>query len=215
MDWRFKISIGFMLLLIASALMLGSDTPIIDPLLNFFLYSIPSNAAISILPHEPVLIFLGKTHAPLLLAIIASLGTLIAGVLDFYVYVPLLSHNSIQSVRNTKNFVKVTKWFSRQPFFSLVIAGMTPLPFFPFKIIAFSTNYPLLKYLSALLLGRFPRYYFLAYLGDIIHIPNWITLSMFVLMFSYIILTTLPNLRKFKTSKSLENHPKIEEVSNG
>ncbi len=192
MDWRFKLSIGFMLLLIASVFMLSSETPIIDPLLSFFLYSIPSNAAISIFPHEPVLIFLGRTYEPLLLAIIATLGTLIAGVLDYYVYVPMLSHKMIQSIHSSESFVKITKWFNRKPFISIVLAGMTPLPFFPFKIIAFSTKYPLHKYLSALLVGRFPRYFLLAYLGEALQVPGWISITAFLVMVPLLLIIGLP-----------------------
>jgi uncharacterized membrane protein YdjX (TVP38/TMEM64 family) len=59
------------------------------------------------------------------------------------------------------------------------VTGFTPIPFFPFKFLSFSLHYPLWKYLSALLLGRFPRYLLLAWVGYVIHIPGWLLIAIF------------------------------------
>ncbi len=70
--------------------------------------------------------------------------------------------------------------FARAPFIWLLIAGFTPLPFAIFKFLAFSMNYPLGKYLTALGLSRFPRYYLLAWLGHHFAIPTWGLIALFL-----------------------------------
>jgi membrane protein YqaA with SNARE-associated domain len=72
--------------------------------------------------------------------------------------------------------------FKRVPFLVLAASGVTPLPFFPFKAMAFAEHYPLGKYLAAIAVGRFPRYVLLAWLGVVIQIPTWILVALFAVM---------------------------------
>ena len=62
-------------------------------------YSIPANAAISFFPHEPVLIYFGKFANLWLAAAAATVGTVVAGVMDHTVFVPLLNHRTIQRLQ--------------------------------------------------------------------------------------------------------------------
>jgi uncharacterized membrane protein YdjX (TVP38/TMEM64 family) len=66
---------------------------------------------------------------------------------------------------------------------TLVIAGFSPLPFFLFKFFAFSVQYPLWKYLSAVMIGRFPRYFLLAWAGLALDIANEVLIGVFILIF--------------------------------
>ena len=50
-----------MVLLGALGVYMMFANPHVHPLLTIFFYSIPSNCAIAIFPHEPVLIWYGKT----------------------------------------------------------------------------------------------------------------------------------------------------------
>src|SRR5256885_12802827 len=43
-------------------------------------------------------------------------------------------------------------------FRSITLSGLTPLPFFPFKALAFATGYPLGKYAGAVAARSVPRY---------------------------------------------------------
>src|SRR5438309_10016324 len=71
---------------------------------------------------------------------------------------------------------------ARAPFAVLAISGVTPLPFFPFKALAFAARYPLGKYLAAIAVGRLPRYLLLAWVGYAVHIPAWLLVFVFVLL---------------------------------
>lgn len=143
-------------------------------------YSIPSNAAISVFPHEPVLLYFGKFADVWIGAAAATAGTLVAGVMDHTVFVPLLQLRSIQGYRDVRLYRKAIDLYRDWPFLMLVVAGLTPLPFFPFKFLSFSDAYPMSRYLAALAVSRFPRYLILLWAGAVFDIPTWILAVLFV-----------------------------------
>jgi membrane protein YqaA with SNARE-associated domain len=134
-------------------------------------YSIPANAAISFFPHEPVLIYFGKFANLWLAAAAATVGTVVAGVMDHTVFVPVLNHRTVVAYKDKKLYRRTIDYFLRYPFATLVVAGFTPIPFFPFKFLSFSIHYPLKKYLAALVVARYPRYFLLAWLYMIKALP--------------------------------------------
>ncbi len=93
------------------------------------------------------------------------------------VFVPLVTR--LQARRGTP---PLGGWFSRAPFAVLAISGVTPLPFFPFKAMAFAARYPIGKYLAAIAVGRLPRYLLLAWLGYAVRVPAWLLALVFLLL---------------------------------
>ncbi len=65
---------------------------------------------------------------------------------------------------------------------SVPVSGLTPLPAFPFKAVAFAERYPLGRYLAAVAAGRFPRYVLLAWLGLVMNLPNWVFVVLVLVM---------------------------------
>ena len=173
--------------LISLVAIISNSDEIIHPLWNFFIYSIPSNAAISVFPHEPILIYLGNSYDPIILAIIGTMGTIVAGLLDHLVFVPLFSLKSLEFMLRFKWYRRAKKWFNIQPFLTLTIAGFSPVPFFPFKILAFTSQYPLLRYIGSLVAGRMPRYYLLALFGGVFMVPKWILIFLTLIIFFYLL----------------------------
>jgi membrane protein YqaA with SNARE-associated domain len=163
--------------LVTAVLMLRDFRP--ASYLYLLFYSIPSNSAVSIFPHEPAVIFLGGHGSILLTALAATLGTLVAGYLDHSVFVPVMNLRSLGAYKDGAWYRRAATLFMRRPFLVLTIAGVTPLPFFPFKFLSFSVHYPLGRYLGALAAGRFPRYLALAWLGQVLQIPAWTLLAFF------------------------------------
>lgn len=149
---------------------------------TLFGYAFLSNVAMAIVPHEPVVLWYGARFGIWYTAIIATLGTVAAAWVDHRVFVPL-----IRKVQHTPFFAEGSiGWlrarFSKAPFVVLAVSGVTPLPFFPFKAMAFAEHYPLGRYLAAIAAGRFPRYVLLAWLGVVIQIPTWVLIALFVVM---------------------------------
>lgn len=152
--------------------------------LYLFFYSIPANTAISVFPHEPILIYYGTFANWWIAALAATGGTIVAGLLDHQVFVPVLNLKSVTSYKRSSFYKRATAIFMRYPFATLVATGFTPIPFWPFKLLAFSIHYPLQRYLAALTISRFPRYYLLAWLGAAIGIPTWVLIGIVAVIFT-------------------------------
>jgi len=155
-------------------------------------YAIPANAAISVFPHEPVLIYFGQFANLWLAALAATVGTIAAGYLDHTVFVPVLNHKTLVSYKDRVLYRRAIDYFLRYPFATLIVAGFTPIPFFPFKFLSFSIHYPLRKYLAALVIARYPRYFLLPLLGKVVHIPNWILFGAFLLVINLYLVKAVP-----------------------
>jgi len=70
----------------------------------------------------------------------------------------------------------------RFPFGAIALSGLTPLPFFPFKALAFATGCPAGKYTAAVAARCLPRYALLAWLGAAVQLPAWVMVALFALL---------------------------------
>jgi len=64
----------------------------------------------------------------------------------------------------------------------IALSGLTPLPFFPFKALAFATGYPIGRYAGAVAARSLPRYALLAWLGASVRLPVWLYAALFALL---------------------------------
>ena len=118
------------------------------------------------------------------MTLVALLGTIFAEYLNYMLVKLFLKIPKVDDLREHRTFKKATYYFLRLPFVSLVIAAITPVPFYPFRIIAPASEYSLKKYLMALIVGRTPRFYILAYFGYSVSLPNEIIIVLFILLFA-------------------------------
>ncbi|WP_419162991.1 hypothetical protein [Candidatus Palauibacter sp.] len=180
----------FVIGLVTSILMLRDFQS--DSYLYLAFYSIPANTAISVFPHEPVLIYFGKVADLRLAAAAATAGTIVAAIMDHVVFVPILNLQNIQAYKRKRFYRKAISYFMRWPFATIVVTAFTPIPFFPFKFLAFSIRYPMWKWVTALVVARFPRYYLLALLGATIAVPNWILITSVAVVFGLYLVKAIP-----------------------
>jgi ribonucleoside-triphosphate reductase len=148
-------------------------------LVFLFFYIIPSNSFIPF-PHEPAIIYYGKIFGPFLTTASATLPTLIACIIDYAVLTPVFSKTRLAKIKNTGIYKKTVYYFYKAPFITNFTAAISPVPFYPVRILSVASGYPLWKYSSAIVLGRIPRYYFLAFSGALLKIPNWFIVLFFV-----------------------------------
>lgn len=179
LDPRVWVMGGVMLALAIVALVLMLQDFSTSSYLYLAFYAIPANSAISVFPHEPVVIWYGTVGNIWWTALAASAGTLVAGFLDHSVFVPVMNLKGMTGYKEKAWYKKAARLFMKYPFAVIVVTGFTPIPFFPFKFLSFSLHYPLWKYLTALLLGRFPRYALLAWIGYVIRVPTWLLVAIF------------------------------------
>ncbi len=156
--------------------------------LVLFVYAFLSNVALAVVPHEPVVIWYGANWGVWSTAVVATAGTALASVVDHRVFVPLVGRVAMQPLFVSGMVGRIRRLFSRAPFAVLALSGLTPLPAFPFKAVAFAERYPRGLYVASGVVGRFPRYVLLGWLGFVLSVPNWVFVVLFLLML-------LPSLR--------------------
>ena len=153
-----------------------------------FLLTLPAEFIIAVVPHEPILFYFSKNYDPLIVTGVSVTGTLIIEYIN-YVLVKLFSRiKRIEDVKNHHMFQKTLHYFLLAPFISLLVAALTPIPFYPFRILAPLSGYSVKKYLTAIFLGRAPRFYILAYFGYIVRFSNTVIVVLFILLFIIVII---------------------------
>lgn len=175
--------------------------PEMHPQLVLFLFFIPSNSAISLFPHEPVLVRYGQLHPLLLTTTTATLSTMLAGYLDWHVFVPLLNSQKLSFYRTNRFYRFCIDHFKKSPFVWLLIAGFSPVPHAAFKFLTFSIRYPLGKYIASLAISRFPRYYILVWLGYTFSIPGWVLITIYIAIFALTLRQTIRGNQQLKLKK--------------
>lgn len=156
-------------------------------LLTLFAYAFVSNVALALVPHEPVVVWYGARIGPWSTALVATAGTVLASWVDHRLLVPLITR-ATRDRELPRPAAGLMRWFNRAPFAVITASGLTPLPFFPFKALAFAAQYPLGRYLAAVAAGRLPRYLLLAWLGAVYQVPVWLLAALFLVF-------ALPSLR--------------------
>jgi uncharacterized membrane protein YdjX (TVP38/TMEM64 family) len=112
--------------------------------------------------------------------------------MDHTVFVPVLNLRNISRFKEKRLYRASIRYFIRWPFATIFVTGFTPIPFWPFKFLSFSIHYPMWKYLTALMVARFPRYLFLAWLGAAFEIPNSLILGSFLVVILLYIVNLIP-----------------------
>lgn len=147
------------------------------------LYTILTNTYISVLPFEPFFFHYASQHDPLLVTLSAGLGALFSGTIDYATLNPLLHVGRIRQFYADRRIYKwAVRVYSKTPFLLIVFAALTPFPFYPVKFLALSTRYSMARYLTALLVGRLPRFYVLAIICHAVDVPFWVLALSFVAM---------------------------------
>ncbi len=161
-------------------------------------YAFLSNVALAVVPHEPVVIWYGAHWGVWSTALVATAGTVGAAWVDHRLFVPLLARVAATPAWADGAIGRLQDLFDRAPFAILAVSGVTPLPSFPFKAMAFAKRYPLARYLFAVAAGRLPRYLLLAWLGVVLRIPTW----MFAALFVPFVLPSLARMLPWKTRRA-------------
>ncbi len=146
-----------------------------------FFYIIPSNSFIPF-PHEPAILYYGKIYGAWVTTIVATVPTVIACYLDYAVLTPLFDRTRLGNIRQANLYQRTLYYFNKAPFLTNTIAALSPVPFYPVRILSISSGYSAWKYTTAVVLGRIPRYFFLAAMGDLFQVPNWFIGLFFILI---------------------------------
>ncbi|MGA1196713.1 MAG: VTT domain-containing protein [Candidatus Latescibacterota bacterium] len=151
---------------ILTAILVAGLVPEYRNLALLFLFTIASNNVIP-MPYEPVMVVMGALYAPLLAATVAACGNVIACFIDYKAIRYAFQHKSLQKIQNTDMYQGAVHYFLKAPFVCVLIAAFAPfIPFYIFRVLSPTSDYPLRRYMAAVFLGRWPRYFLFAFLGS-------------------------------------------------
>lgn len=181
--WR-----AFLLALAAYAVVGMLVLALVPDLAGVFLlgaYCIPANSVVPI-PHEPAMLYFAKYYHPFWCALAGTVGSLIACFADYAMVGAALRHRALASTRNSPLFQWSTKWMRRYPFAITVLFSFLPLPISIVRILAPAVEYSVRRYMLAQIVGRFPRFYILAWIGYTVQLPTWVIVCLgFGLVFTF------------------------------
>lgn len=169
-----------------------------------FFYSFPSEFLVGLIPHEPVLIYYGTHHAPLVVAVVAGVSTVMAEGLNYHFFGLFYSMPTLRGALEKEAVKKIADFFNKAPFFAILFCGFSPVPIFPVRFLVVITEYPVWKYLMGVLISRTPRFYLLALLGALFDVPGWALASFFLGM---LLVVNLPAVSKILSSPTIEVEP--------
>lgn len=147
-----------------------------------FFYCFPSQFVLAAVPHEPVILFFGKFHPAWTVALTATAGTLATELINYTIFKSLAELKTFQRICQGRIMGRLVGLFRKAPFPTLWIAGLTPVPFYPFRFLVAAARYPMALYALAVVLSRFPRFYLLAFLGRTFKIPNGLIGGLFLVL---------------------------------
>jgi uncharacterized membrane protein YdjX (TVP38/TMEM64 family) len=124
---------------------------------------------------EPVLMAYGRSHPPLLIALIAVATSVAVESVNYLGYGYLLRSRRLGRVREIS--ARLTALFARRPFLVCLLIAATPLPDWSVRILGALARYPARRYLLAFALGRVPKFWLLATLGHALQLSGSILLA--------------------------------------
>ena len=116
--------------------------------------------------YEPLLILFGHLYRPVLIALIGTAANLLAEYLNYQFVSELLARRSLDRVTNDPRLLRLVALFNRRPFLTTWFISWSPIPDWTIRIMGPLSRYPVRRWLLALGLGRFPRFWFLASLSS-------------------------------------------------
>ena len=187
---RFWVLAGTLLPALVCTLLAWAYASSLWQLVLYFWYSIPSNSFVY-LPNEPGVLFAAAVYSPWVVAVVGGVATMIACIIDYAVIKRVFEFQQVARVKQTGIYKKAIQCFYWRPWPTIAILAVTPLPFYPVRVLAPSSGYPLWRYTSSSVIGRMARYYLLAIGGSWMHVPPQFLILMVVGMLSTPILAVL------------------------
>lgn len=145
---------------------------------------------------------------PLLVATVATVGTCIANLHDYYVVTFLYRYQPVRRIRRTRLYERAARWFDRAPFVTLTAASFLPIPIDVVRLLAISQGYSRWRFTLASAVGRWPRYFALAFFAEQLNLGWQLILAVLGITVVIGLWGGVPRLvRSIKSLKSKEQTP--------
>ncbi len=156
-----------------------SQTPAMVKLLGFGIYislcctflPLPTGWIVAAVATRQAAVAAGISGNPLVEAIatallvgaVGAMGSTLANLNDYHLLTWMLRHGRIAKLRHTRTYQAAARWFSRSPFFLLVLFNIIPIPIDVVRMLATTYRYPRVPFAAANFIGRFIRYAIIAF----------------------------------------------------
>jgi len=121
---------------------------------------------------EPVLMVFGRLYPAVLVAAVATGGIVAVEYVNYRIYDAALHSRLMAEMREAFVVRLLVRWFGRQPFFTVLLCALAPVPFWVVRVAGVLDGYPVRRFLAAAALGRFPLFLAYAALGSIIPVTS-------------------------------------------
>ena len=120
------------------------------------------------------MLYAGTLYSPFLVALVGGLATIPASMFDYQLFKRAFKLGALAQAKDSRISQFSQRAFNWQPWWTIVVFAFSPLPFYPVRLAAPLADYPPTRYVMAVLMGRLPRYYFLAWGGEsAARLLNW------------------------------------------
>jgi uncharacterized membrane protein YdjX (TVP38/TMEM64 family) len=180
------------------------------PLVCLAILAVPANGPLSpIMPvtFEPLIMEAVKYAAPIWVTLVGGFAQAYAEVLNFYLYRWVLTRQRLSGFREHPWIRRSVKAFAAGPFATTVFFAFTPAPFWAARVLAILHGYSLARFLVASLVGRLPRIFLYAWLGDVLRLPAWVLVALILGGPALIVLWRLARHRPILDDAVLDANP--------
>lgn len=122
--------------------------------------------------YEPVVMVFARLHDPLLIGSLGAAAATLVEVMNYRVFHTALHSRMAARLRESAMARRVLRWFAVQPFATIAVCAMVPIPFWLARAAATLASYPLRRHLAASGIGRFLRLTFYGYLGTVLRFSS-------------------------------------------
>jgi uncharacterized membrane protein YdjX (TVP38/TMEM64 family) len=169
--------------------------------LAYFATMIVVFSAASLPPSLPTLMA-AKANPAWLVATLGATAAAVAAIFDYHLVRRAFRVRALERARAHPLFARAEGWAKVAPFFTVALFAAIPLPFMIPRVLVPLSGYPLLRYMAAVAVGRWPRVFVIAAFGRVVDIPTWLLEAAFAAaVASVVALAALRKLRSYWQTK--------------
>lgn len=117
---------------------------------------------------ETIVIVFSRLYHPAMVALVATVSATLAEYLNYKLFGAAVHSDYLSGVRHLGAVRRIVTWFDIQPFVTVFVTALVPIPFVLTRLVATAARYPTCKFLTANALARFPRFWLYGSLGVLI-----------------------------------------------
>lgn len=145
------------------------------PLVWLSIVGVPANSPLGpILPtaFEPFIMEAAKYHSPVSVTFVATAIYMYMEFVNWHVYKWVLERERFEKLPENKWVDWGIRNFQKRPITTIIFFAVTPLPFWIVRCLALLNKYPIRPFMIATAIGRWPRLFLYAWLGELLLVPT-------------------------------------------